>query len=229
MKKQACIIAFLIALPFLIVCCSKEGSGSDLNTIYGRVVEMGTDQPLSGAVFITSICTQHDDVFGCVRWNEAGSYTSTDGKFYVSRTHFRNHRLEKNGYWSYINEPDRHGSWGYYRNNHQPAPIIAYISPRTNQLDSMLIKLFPVNTITVRVRNTGALTNAILVCRAYLYGPYGKNISLRAGIDSSFQYPVFGNAENKIFILRDFPLSDSVSTQTRYIAKNEILNLDISY
>lgn len=215
-----------------IVSCSKKGlknttTPAGNKNIYGRVVEEGTDLPLAGAEFITSTCAKNDIVFGCVQWDKTSTFTGSDGKFSVRRDNFRNYLLQKQGYWDYVNRPD-YPSYsivvGYTK--YQSAHVIYYGS--AGQTDSLLIKLFPITNISVRVRNTGVPTDAILKCSAYVFATQGNNIILRAGIDSSFQYPVFGNSENKIFIYRD-SLSDSVSMQTRFIAKNEILNLDISY
>jgi hypothetical protein len=231
MKKQSCFKIIVVASAILISSCSKKDEGmnppSENPTIYGRAVEAGTDQPLAGAEFITSICGRYDNVFGCVQWNESSTFTGSDGKFTVSRDSFRNHQLLKTGYWSYVNEPDVSALGGYI--NHRPAPVTAYINSLSGHYDSVVIKLFPITNITVRVRNTGTSTGALLQCRAHLYGTKADNISLRADIDSSFQYPVFGNTENKIFIYRGFPLSDTTGMQIRYIAKGEILSLDISY
>lgn len=225
MKKLLYIPALFITVLFFLAACSKKSGSSpppENPTIYGRAVEVGTDQPLAGAEFITSTCGRYDNVFGCVQWDEISTFTGSDGKFSVSRDRFRNHQLRKNGYWEYVNEPDVSALYGI---NYRPAPVTYYINSSSGQTDSILIKLFPITGITVRVRNTGAL----LQCRAYLYGTKAENISLRPGIDSSFQYPVFGNTENKNFIYRGYPLSDTVGVQIRYIAKGEILNLDISY
>lgn len=229
MKKQTHIPALIISSMIFVVACSKKSGNSPLPedpTIYGRAVEVGTDQPLAGAEFITSTCGRYDNVFGCVQWDETSTFTGADGKFTVNRDRFRNHQLHKNGYWEYVNEPDVSALYGI---NHRPAPVTAYINSSSGHYDSILIKLFPITNITVRVRNTGVSTGALLQCRAYLYGTKADDISLRAGIDSSFQYPVFGNTENKIFIYRGYPLSDTAGMQTRYITKGEMLSLDISY
>jgi hypothetical protein len=230
MKKQSLFLALTVVSAMSIVSCSKKGSGDNplsaaSKIIYGRVIEEGTDLPLAGAEFITSTCAKNDIVFGCVQWDETSTFTGSDGKLRWGNS--RNYLLHKQGYWNYVNRPD-YPSYsivvGYTK--YQPAHVIYYSS--AGQTDSLLIKLFPITNISVRVRNTGVPTAAILKCSANVFATQGNNIILRAGIDSSFQYPVFGNSENKIFIYRD-SLSDSASMQTRFIAKNEILNLDISY
>ncbi|MEO6613589.1 MAG: hypothetical protein ABIT05_12430 [Chitinophagaceae bacterium] len=217
-----------ISLFYLVSCSKKDVHSVTQNLmIYGRVVEAGTDQPLNGAEFITSTCGRTDNVFGCLRWDEVSSFTGVEGKFSASREQFRNRQLRKNGYWDYIDEPDVNALGGYV--NSRPAPVTYYTNISSGQLDSILVKLFPVTTITMHVRNTGASTGATLQCKAYQYGTKGDNISLRPGIDSSFQYPVFGNAGNRIFIFRDYPFNDTVGIQVRYITKGEVLGLDISY
>lgn len=222
-------LSALLLLVFLSFCSKKTGTDSVTPNplIFGRVLEAGTDRPLAGAEFITSTCVRSDNVFGCVQWNEVSTFTGTDGKFSVGRTQFRNHLLRKNGYWTYINEPDASVRGGYV--NYQPAPVNHFINSSTGQTDSILVKLLPVTIITIRARNTGPFTGAVLQCRALLFGTRGNNISLRPGIDSSFSYPVFGNADNKIFVYRGFPFSDTAGMQIRYIANGEALNLDITY
>lgn len=218
-----------MVLPLLIVYCTKKGSGNtpsqNNNQFYVRVVEEGTDLPLNGAELINSYCAKYDNQFGCVQWDLTSTFTGSDGKLSGLG---RNCLLQKQGYWKYVDRPDYPNYSivvGYTK--YQPAHVIYYIF--AGKTDSVLIKLFPITNISVRVRNTGVPTTAKLLCSAYVFGTRGSIITLRAGIDSSFQYPVFGNSENKIFIYRDSPLSDSVSMQTRFIAKNEILSLDISY
>lgn len=229
MKKRSLFLALTVVSVVSIVSCSKKGIADSPSAaskkFYARVVEEGTDLPLVGAELINSSCGEYDNVFGCVKWDETSTFTGSDGKL---SSLGRNYLLQKQGYWKYVNRPDYPNYFmfaGYTK--YQPAHVIYYNS--AGQTDSVLIKLFPITNILVRVRNTGTLTNAALQCRASLYGTIGHTIPLRAGIDSSFQYPLFGNTENKFFIYRDSPLSDSVSMQTRFIAKNEILNLDISY
>jgi hypothetical protein len=228
MKTLIYLKTLLMVLPFLIVYCTKKSSGSippqNNKPVYGRVVEEGTDLPLDGAELINSNCVNNDIQFGCVQWSESSAFTGSDGKLSAMG---RNCLLQKPGYWKYVDRPDYPNYSivvGYTK--YQPAHVIYYSS--AGKTDSFLIKLFPITNISVRVRNTGVPTTANLQCSAYLFGTRGNIISLRAGIDSSFQYPVFGNTGNKIFIYRDSQ-SDSVSMQTRFIAKNEIVNLDISY
>jgi hypothetical protein len=224
-KLVTFIILFLIL--FFTSACSKKGSENtppqNNKPVFGRVVEEGTDLPLAGAELINSYCGKYDNQFGCVLWDLTSTFTGSDGKLSGLG---RNCLLQKQGYWKYVNRPDYPNYLFIGSTKYQPAHVIYYGS--AGQTDSFLIKLFPITNISVRVRNTGVPTTANLLCNAYVFGAYGSGVILRAGIDSSFQYPVFGNSENKIWIFRDL-LRDSVNTQTRFIAKNEIVNLDISY
>ena len=227
MTKRSFLPLIAIASAMEFVSCSKiEVKQPTVNkTIYGRVVEFGTDQPIQGAEFITSTCARNDPVFGCMEWNNKSTFTDQSGKFIVYG--FRNHRLKKTGYWTYLDTPDVNALC--MCPTYLPTPIDYYINSSTGQWDSLLIKLFPVVNITVRVRNTGTQTAASLYCQAITSGRNGDVIYLRSGIDSSFQYPVFGNAQNKIFIKRDYPLGDTVNSQIHYIDKGALLSLDINY
>lgn len=100
MKKQSLILVLTVASAMLIVSCSKKDSDDNVsvnNIIYGRVVELGTDQPLSGAELITSTCARTDNVFGCVEWAKTSDFTGPNGTFLVRRDRFRNHLNQVTG------------------------------------------------------------------------------------------------------------------------------------
>ncbi len=218
--------AILISLVVCISCSKKEALVPAVSKTFPiRVLEVGSDIPLPGAVSINSICLE-TGYYGCFRWKEDSFIADFQGKVIVVRENFRNHLIKKPGYWRYVNEPDASSIWYI---NYQPSPKVFYIS--NGQIDSMLIKLFPVTQITVRVKNTNASATGYFQGNALFETNVtkGEKISLRASIDTTFQYRAFGNASNKMFILRGSPFNDTVSIHTRNIAKGESLNLDFNY
>ena len=229
MKKEFSF--FLPVVCAIILSCSKTKEGKDkelpAKDISGRVIEIGTNNPISGADVITSSCGRYDNVFGCISWNETHTSTGIDGKF-IAPKDYRNHRIEKAGYWTYSDEPD----FSCWSSNCIPRHTpIDYFTSSNGTLDSMLIKLFPVTTINLHVVNSGSVSSASLVCQTPISNFYrsGNEVSLRSSIDTSFQYAVFGNAENRIFIKRSYPLNDTVGLQKRFITKGETMRLEFFY
>ena len=229
MKKE--LSFFLPVVCAILVSCSKGKEGKDkelpAKDILGRVIEIGSNNPISGADVITSSCGRYDNVFGCTSWNETHTPTGIDGKF-IAPKDYRNHRIEKAGYWTYTDEP----GFSCWLSNCIPqyTPMNFFISSN-GTLDSMLIKLFPVTTISAHVVNSGSSSSASLVCQTPISNSYrsGNEVSLRSGIDTSFQYPVFDNAENRIFIKRSYPLNDTVSMSKKFITKGELVSINLSY
>ena len=229
MNKKLYLKISLIIITFLFISCFKNFP--DNNTpkpkklLSGRVIEEGSNSPIIGAKVSAGVCTQFD-FFGCARWDDTVVYSDSFGKFRFYKDVSRNISIEFSGYWSHIDEPDVTSVFGSL--NYQPAHV-DYYTDQTGSLDSFLIHLFPVKNITVNVKNTGVGSSSSLRCKALFFGTNASKINLRSGIDTSFQYPVFGNTENKVFVVRDSPLNDTVYAQTRYINKTESLILDIIY
>lgn len=231
--KKISLLFYISAISF-ILSCSKEkinASPQERKGITIKVVEFGTEAPLVNAEYITSTCANYDFEFGCTSWNEASSFTNTDGQLTARTEDFRNHRIEKTGYWPYIDEPDLNNAWvlvlGYQ--NYYPAPV-AYVGSNSNT-NSLLVKLFPVTTITVNIKNVNVPSGGIFTCQTFFNGQsaQSREAVLLPGINTSFQYDVFGAAFNKMFIVRNYPLSDTVAIKAISIAKNEVLSLDFEY
>ena len=228
MRKLLILSSCLITVGF--VSCVKRDISENVNrpdpNTYGRVVEVGSEVAIGSADVITLSCAKYDNEFGCTNWNRLRTLTDANGKFAVNN--FRNHIIQKDGYWPYVEEPDVN-CWGFFTDcGNKPTPI-SYYSSR-GQLDSMLIKLFPVTSVTVHIKSSDSL-GASLECQVLFDGfrRSGTSIFLRPGIDSSFQYPVFGNATNKIFVRRYYPAADTVGSQVRYVPKGEPSSLEIAY
>lgn len=227
MTKVIAISLVFYPLVFLLFGCSKKNNdpGNQIQYIPARVLEHGSNIPLQGAEAIQEECKRYD-FGGCSQWVISSVFADAAGKFNFVEGKFRNHQVKHNNYWSFIDEPDRCNPFGLIT-CYQPADVTYFVS--AGKLDSILIKLFPITLINVHVRNSGPATEAVLNSRASIFGTRGTPVQLRAGLDSSFQLPVFGNTQNHLSVFRKGSFNDTVAIQSRYIAKTDVLSLDFFY
>lgn len=227
MQKKLTIQLFFSAAILFVTGCSKKNSTPNTANLYiaGRVLEHGSNLPLGSAETAQRVCTRYD-FGGCGQWDVSVAFSDQSGKFSFLRSKFRNHQVRKSGYWDFIDEPDACSPFGLFT-CFRPADVTYYIS--AGQTDSVLIKLFPVTMISVRILNNGPAAEGELNCRAIRFGTRGIPVQLRAGLDSTFQFPVFGNTDNHLSVNRKAPYNDTVAVQTRFIAKTDVLNLDFFY
>ena len=217
----------LVLFFFLSPACSKKNSdpGNQTQYIPARVLEHGSNIPLQGAEAIQAECTRYD-FGGCAQWVTSSVFADPVGKLNFVQGKFRNHQVKKNNYWTFIDEPDKCSPIGLIT-CYQQADVTYFTS--AGKLDSLVIRLFPVTFINAHVKNNGPATEAVLYSRASLYGTRGTPVQLRAGIDSIFQLPVFGNTHNHLSVFRKGSFSDTVAVQSRFIAKTDVLNIDFFY
>lgn len=204
--------------------------------VFIRLAEVGSGKVISNAKYRakTNVCTNYDFEFGCTQWEEETVYSNTKGELIVNRVNFKNYRIEKDGYWSNTDPSHIYDVLfnPYYNNN--PAPTIN-LPGIPGSPDTTLIKLFPVSIINIKIKNTGSSNGGYFDCNTFFNGQtaYGEPIMLHPGIDTNFQYRVFGNATNKMFIVRGYvpgsAAGDTISIQEKNIGKDEALSLEFLY
>ena len=204
--------------------------------IKGRVVEFGTELPISNATFLHQFCVK-DDFFGCAEYRTVTSTADANGLLtipseYLSGSfYYSSNEFSKSGYWS--NSKSFQSiitSYGY------DLPKIIFYTNNTNNNDSFHVKLFPLVNISVHIKNTGPVQMAgSLECQGIFSSNENPRSSystfLRAGIDTVFSYPVFGNVQNRIYVKKtqSSGMTDTLFTNTRLIAKGDNISLDIIY
>ena len=232
MKKNL-VIAIYSGLNLIITSCYKNGTTRHINPslITGKVIEFGTALPIAGVDFSYDLCVR-PGILGCDDYTSGAGVTNVDGLITIpqesisSTDAFDDYSFSKNGYW-------RNGK----------APLFsgfdygADIPPINHFSDSFEVRLFPVVNIHVHAKNTAitpADTAFYLECQGQCCPGFmardGNEIFLRRGIDTTFNYPVFGNVENLLYVLKISSVAvDTVFAHSQFIAKGDNVNLEVLY
>jgi len=201
-KLSACIIL----ITTVLYACKKhdqvQSTSRQNHFIKVKVVEFGTDQPLSDvsiSMRSPEYLNQSTDANGFCSFN-ADSFSALN--------------VYKPAYWN------------FKQSQYPLAPLTVY--PTSSNFDyfsypplhyfscdSFEIKLFPEIFVTLHIKDTSSPVNDTCSVNFNHNGEFtqagivytnwaNRNISvfLRPGIDTTFQYPVFGNAINKFSIIR---------------------------
>ena len=230
MKKNL-FIAIYSGLILIITSCSKKENKHDPNPslVSVRVVEFGSGLPIAGVDFSYQFCVHVAD-FGCAEYSNGSEVTNTDGLIAIppeaiGHYPFSSYAFGKNGYWinaegDFLFLPYGSG-W----------PPIDYAN------DGWQVKLFPKVNIRIHAKNitiTPPQTTFYLQCQGECCPGYtprdGNEILLGRGIDTTFDYPVFGNVENHLDVVKiDGAATDTVFTHSQFLSKGTIVNLEILY
>jgi hypothetical protein len=103
--------------------------------------------------------------------------------------------------------------------------------------DSFHVELFPIVTIRIHAKNISPATpetSFYLGCQAQFMQNYtpreGNSIFLGRGTDTIFDYPVFGNVENRFNVNKIIGnTTDTVFTHSQFIARGDNLHLEALY
>lgn len=240
--KLAAYILLITTIAF--VACKKDKTVSSITNpspppaplsqnkmINVRVVEYNTGNSIPGvAINLRPDYPNGNKLDLITDQNEGGSFFSTTNKIgYIS--------VAKPGYWNA--EPFRDLA----------SPILFY--PDTTQYghygyenvyscDSFVVKLFSIWNITVHIkdtsgynRNAGFSSRGLFSLNGTNYERYGSWIGLRPNIDTTYQLPVFGNADNKFRIWKcsddDCTYWYETLSQVHYIAVGNNITVNIFY
>ena len=251
-KLTACIL-LIVTATFL--SCKRENPVNNTSNYYpppslpppssaheikARVIEYGTDRPISGV----SISL----------WLIPGGYlnTTTDanGECFFDGKEFASFQLTAANHWYYYGQ-NPSASIVFYPGNMS----FDYYSGGAISCDSFLVKLFPITYITVHIKDSLLLplldlsdhlifaVNASFNLNSTNYTVYsggssnqdGEIVRLRRGIDTTFQYPVFGNTNNLFSVGEDEAANgwagfgNFIHQETKYIQNNSNNLLRITF
>jgi hypothetical protein len=201
------------------------------NIIKARIVEWNTDRPVEGVN--VSICTS-PLLFSSTNQNPcAGTYlsivTDGNGECVFEADKFRFNGASKDDYWGY--QCEIFNTFFGDDSNLQSNGI--------HTADSFVVKIIPKAYISIHIKNN--INSGIkLLYRLGLPSGYngcgwfpGDVISLRANIDTTFQYLVFGNSYNIInvadYMDDGFNPVNPVYSEYKYIPKINNIIVNILY
>lgn len=230
MKKL--VIVICSALSLIVTSCSKsKDTLKPSGLITGRVVEYGSGLPIAEVQFSYNLCVR-PAFLGCDDYNSGKGITNPDGLITIPQESisgtgsFDNYTFGKDGYW-------RNGKTPLFSPFDYGAdiPAISYFR------DTFKVQLFPVVNVSVQAKNTAinpADTIFYLQCQARccpgFVGRDGNLVSLRSGIDTTFDYPVFGNVENYLYVVKSTSAAtDTVFAHSQFIARANSINLEVLY
>jgi hypothetical protein len=210
------------------------------HSIKARIIEYGSGLPL-GNVIVDVVAQPIAMILNQTDLN--GEYS-----FFGTEVAFR--EFSKSGYWNARFYSD------IEVNQFSPLVLfpsnigIDYFSGQSFLCDSFLVKLFPVKFITIHLVDSHGLNSCLADCDVIfgvngLFNQQGINytvyetfangikIRLRPNIDTTFQYPVFGNTDNQFNVGqydKDFgTVSQLYFKDTVFIANNGNQILNINY
>jgi hypothetical protein len=200
-------------------------------TIKGRIIEYNSGLPIAGATI--SLRPDYPNMNTITLTSDQTGATS-----FISSTHNIGYiSVNKAGYWNLDPNYDLACGVLFYPDTTQFARFI-----NTNEItcDSFVVKLFKVWNIAVHIkdtaeseRNTGITIHGMYNVNGTEYKRYGDWIVFPPGIDTTFQLPVFGNANNKFGIWKsyddDYFIWEEISNQVQYITYGTNTTVNIFY
>jgi len=253
MREILRIAVFILVINVLgLVSCSKDDERASNNytnnpvpppppppppppnvgkTIKARIVEYDSGFPVAGAIVRLrpdypnmNTITLTSDQTGAINFT-----TLTNKIAYLS--------VEKSGYWSLAPNYDLACVVLFYPDTTQ---FSHFITGNEITCDSFVVKVFRVWNITVHIkdtsesaRNTGITIHGLYNVNGTEYKRYGDWTVFQPGIDTTFQVPVFGNADNKFGIWKCYDDDDfmweEISSQVQYITYGTNTAVNIYY
>lgn len=186
----------------VITACKKKDFLKPVQKppVKGQLFSYGTNTPISGAIINSSKCKERDILIYCLNWDSETTSSATDGSFSVQRDYVDNLDIERLGYWIYIKNEFNNSLYG---GNVTPNGSIQYIN-NNGVLEKIIVQLFAEVKINVHIKNTSAMkdsTPVYFIDEALLANSIPAfPVSLRKGIDTTFEYTAFGNINNRFTV-----------------------------
>jgi hypothetical protein len=215
---------------------TSEPKQPEKRILNGRVIEYGSGLPIAGASFSYSFCTRVAST-GCAETESQTIVTDADGSLTVPAQSISSLLLFSSDYFAFRKEGYWENAIGGFVQYGSDFPYPIYFLNNAGGADSFHVELFPIVTIRIHAKNISPATpetSFYLGCQAqYLqnYAPReGYGPDLRQGMDTTFEQAVFGNVENRFYVNRIIGnTTDTVFTYSQFIAKGDILNLEVLY
>ena len=229
MKKNILAAIYSVLILFITGCYKKENK-HDPNPwlVSVRVVEFGSGLPIAGVDFSYQFCAHVAD-FGCAEYRDGSAVTNTDGLITIppeaiGHYPFSSYTFAKNEYWVNADGDFLFLPYG------SDWPPIDYANGRWQ------VKLFPKVNISIHAKNiivTPLETTFYLQCQGQccpgFSGRDGNPVSLGRGTDTTFDYPVFGNVENDLYVVKSNSATDTVFAHSQFIAKGDSVSIEVLY
>lgn len=245
MKLRINFTVFILIIVIIFISCKKESENTQASlrpkTVKARVIEYGSDLPVVGAIL--SVCTTA--FYSGISYECAGNYlnfqTNSNGEcFFKTDGIYRFNDtigILKAGYHN-LDEP---GSICLFEDN------TPYSPGQTNAADSFTVRKVPITYATVRLKSIFPYVFPVMFSRKAIlssrlpglqnlecrYGT-GASISLRVGTDTTFQYLVYGNADNEFVISLNYDATTEtpigvIMRAVRYIPGSGATTVDIVF
>jgi len=246
MKPILKFATFLLITVLFLVSCNKEEPPSEpkasepkAKSVKGKVIEYGSDLPIAGATL--SICTTA--LYNPNGYECAGNYldftTDVNGNIFFNTDSVYRFKdfigILKDDYFE-LNEV---ASYCLFEDD-TPGLVRSY-----NNADSFTVIKVPITYVTIHLKSvssydfpvvlteTGMLRSRMSALEECWY--FGGHVfNLRPGIDTTFQYSAFGNADNLFQISKAWsndpggPIGEIMRT-VRFIPKASVDTVEISF